>query len=58
MKIGWAQRDITPLTAVAMGGYGDRKSKSDGVLDSIFARALFIEDSSGERVIFISTDLI
>ena len=58
MKIGWAVRDITPLIPVAMGGYGDRQGKSNGVLDSIFARALYIEDSKRERVIFISADLI
>lgn len=58
MKVGFWSIDITPDISVTMGGYGDRKNKSKGFLDNIYARTLVYEDDNKNRVVIISVDLI
>ncbi|WFA08791.1 neutral/alkaline non-lysosomal ceramidase N-terminal domain-containing protein [Tissierella sp. Yu-01] len=58
MKVGFSKIDITPKVPVTMGGYGDRKDKSKGILDHIYARALVFEDDNKNRVAIVSVDLI
>jgi hypothetical protein len=58
MKVGFSKVDISPELPVAMGGYGDRKDKSKGILDNIYARVLIFEDDNKNYAVFISLDLI
>jgi len=55
--IGVAARDITPAGPVMLAGFGQRVSPSEGVLDPIFAKALWL-DSGTTRLAFITTDLL
>lgn len=41
-----------------MGGYASRKSPSEGTLQDLYAKAIAIDDSSGSRVVIVTTDLL
>ncbi len=56
-KIGVAVCDITPAGPVMLAGFGQRVSPSEGVLDPIFAKALWLEAGT-TRLAFITTDLL
>ena len=56
-SIGVAVRDITPAWPVMLAGFGQRVSPSEGVLDPIFAKALWL-DAGDTRLAFITTDLL
>jgi hypothetical protein len=56
-SIGVAVRDITPTGPVMLAGFGQRVSPSEGVLDPIFAKALWL-DAGATRLAFITTDLL
>lgn len=58
MRIGWDKLDITPQLPIYMAGYMDRKELAQGVNDSIFARAIVLEDKNGEKLAIISIDLL
>lgn len=58
MKVGFAKLNISPQNPIIMGGYADRKDKSNGILDHIYAKTIVLEDDSGKRVAIISLDLI
>lgn len=58
MRAGAAAVDITPPGPIWMSGYASRTKPSNGVLTKLHAKALAIEDSTGRRVILVSTDLI
>lgn len=55
---GTERVEITPKTAVSMGGFGQRSGKiSQGVHDPLFAKALFLQMGE-QKLLLISTDLI
>lgn len=56
-KAGVAKVVITPETSMWMAGYSARKRPSEGTLHHLWAKALAIEDATGKRLVFISTDL-
>lgn len=53
---GAAHRDVTPEFAVPMGGYGQRVTPSEGVLDPVSVTALVLGDDS--PVVIVTADLI
>jgi len=57
-KAGLAKVCITPQSPVWMSGYAARTKPSEGVLQDLYARALALEDRSGERAVLITADLI
>ena len=57
MKVGAAQVDITPKPGVELSGFAARIQPSTGVLDPLFAKALYLADGS-ERVLWIHCDLV
>ena len=57
-KVGVARIVITPEYPVWMGGYSSRTSPSDGKLHDLWAKALVLEDASGNRSILITMDLL
>lgn len=55
-RVGVASADITPDYPVWLAGY-DRPTKSEGVHDSVWAKAIVLDNGS-TSVLIISTDLI
>lgn len=49
---------ITPERPLKMSGYAGRKEPAEGTEQDLFAKALAIEDSEGNRVLFLTMDLI
>jgi neutral ceramidase len=49
--------DITPPPGVGLGGSGPEGRRSTGVRLRLYARALVLEDKSGERIAFVVADL-
>jgi hypothetical protein len=57
MNVGTAKVDITPQGPVDLTGFLVRAQPSTGVLDPIFARALYVESGSG-RLLWVHADLL
>ena len=55
---GVATAVITPEKPMPMAGYGARKAPATGKDQDLFGKALAIEDQKGNRVVFITLDLI
>jgi len=56
MKTASAKVDITPKKSMPMAGYALRKGKSEGILDPLYARILYMEEEN--PVMIVSLDLI
>jgi hypothetical protein len=56
-RAGSARIDITPTWPVMQGGFGQRTTPSEGVLDSVLAKAFYLE-SGDDRLLLITADLI
>ena len=54
---GTARIDVTPDGPVMLAGFGQRTQPSNGVLDRIFVKALFLDDGD-HRLLLITADLI
>jgi neutral ceramidase len=57
-KSGAASVKITPERPLHMSGYASRKEPAEGTEQDLFAKAIAIEDADGNRVVFITLDLI
>src|SRR5881394_593094 len=57
-KAGLASAVITPKEPVMLAGYASRTEPFTGVLDDLHAKALALEDASGERALILTADLI
>lgn len=57
MNVGISQTDITPKPGVELSGFAARTQPSTGVLDPLFAKALYLADA-GEQVLWIHCDLV
>lgn len=57
-RAGWAQIEITPPLGLPMGGRGSRFTPGAEVLDPLLAQALVLEDAAGERLLWVSMDMI
>ncbi|MCC6050671.1 MAG: neutral/alkaline non-lysosomal ceramidase N-terminal domain-containing protein [Thermofilum sp.] len=57
LKVGVAERVITPPVGVPLGGYAGRPGPSVGVHDDLHARALVLE-AGGERAALVSLELL
>lgn len=55
-RVGLARVKITPGGPIAMCGYGN--AVSTGVLDDLYAKAMVIEDLSGQRGVLLTADLL
>ena len=56
--MGVGRTVITPQGPIWMSGYASRNHPSEGVIHDLWAKALAIEDSSGGRVVLVTTDLV
>ncbi len=57
-RAGVAKANITPSEPMWMSGYGGRDHVSEGKLTDLWAKALVLEDSKGQRVLLFSLDLV
>lgn len=57
-RAGAASAVITPDGPLPMAGYAARKEPAEGTEQDLFAKALAIEDAGGNRVVFVTLDLI
>lgn len=57
-KAGVARVDTTPTAPVWMSGYAARTSPSQGVAHPLYAKALALADASGNKVVFVTCDII
>lgn len=57
-KAGTARVRITPDVPMPMGGYGGRNQLADRKLHDLWAKALVLQDRSGNRAVLITLDLI
>ncbi len=57
-KAGVSRVDITPKQDMPMAGFASRTHNSEGMIQSIWAKALVLEDSDGKRAVMISSDLL
>jgi hypothetical protein len=57
-KAGLAKIPITPQESIWMGGYSARSKPSEGTYEELYAKALALEDQSGRRAVFVTTDLV
>ncbi len=57
-RAGLATIDITPPPGVWMGGYAARTEASQGTAQPLHAKALAIEDASGEPLVLVTLDLL
>ncbi|HMV49405.1 MAG TPA: neutral/alkaline non-lysosomal ceramidase N-terminal domain-containing protein [Blastocatellia bacterium] len=57
-KAGLARVSITPEKPVWMAGYAARNKPLEGKLHELWAKALAVQDSQGNRVVIITTDLL
>jgi hypothetical protein len=56
-KAGVAGVEITPGEYLWMRGYGGRTHPADGKISSLWAKALSLEDASGQRAVLITMDV-
>jgi len=57
MKVGTSQVDITPPVGAELSGFAARTQPSVGVLDPLYARALYLSER-GRRLLWLHLDLI
>ena len=57
-RAGWAEIETTPPLGLPMGGRGPRFTPGRAVLDPLIAQATVLEDSGGNRTLWISVDLV
>jgi neutral ceramidase len=57
-QAGVATIVITPKEPIYLAGYGSRNHPSEGVTLDLRAKALVIQDQSGQRTVIVTTDLI
>ena len=57
-KAGVARVVITPEQPLWMAGYAARDHEAEGTLHDLWAKALALEDSTGQRAVLVTTDLL
>ncbi|MAG94668.1 MAG: hypothetical protein CMJ48_13115 [Planctomycetaceae bacterium] len=57
-KAGSATVKITPERALYMAGYAARKEPAEGTEQELFGKAVALDDGAGNRVVFVTLDLI
>lgn len=57
-KVGLAKTQITPEKFMWMAGYASRDRPADGKLTDLWAKAMVLQDASGERAVLVTLDVI
>ncbi|HEY4208360.1 MAG TPA: neutral/alkaline non-lysosomal ceramidase N-terminal domain-containing protein [Puia sp.] len=58
LRAGVARIVITPGLPMWLTGYAGRDNPANGVLHDLWAKALVLEESSGHRIVIVTTDLL
>lgn len=57
-KAGVAVAKVTPQKMLFMAGYASRNKPAEGKVQDLYAKALALEDEQGNRLVFVTLDLI
>lgn len=57
-KAGAATVKVTPQKLLWMAGYAARKKPAEGRVQDLFAKALALQDEQGNKLVFVTLDLI
>lgn len=57
-KAGTATVKVTPQKLLWMAGYAARKKPAEGKVQDLFAKALALQDEQGNKLVFVTLDLI
>ncbi|MFO1485263.1 MAG: neutral/alkaline non-lysosomal ceramidase N-terminal domain-containing protein [Verrucomicrobiaceae bacterium] len=57
-KAGTATLKVTPQKMLWMAGYASRKKPAEGKVQELFAKALALQDEQGNKLVFVTLDLI
>ncbi len=57
LRAGFGRADITPAPGIGLAGNGPEGRRARGYRTRLYARALVLEDSTGERLAIVATDL-
>ncbi len=57
-KVGTATLKVTPQKMLWMAGYAARKKPDEGKVQELFAKALALQDEQGNKLVFVTLDLI
>lgn len=57
-KAGAASAKITPTQPLPMAGYAGRKEPAEGTEQELFAKAIAVEDATGQQLVIMTLDLI
>src|SRR5205085_487151 len=57
-KAGVATVKVTPQKMLFMAGYAARKKPAEGKVQDLFAKALALQDEQGNKLVFVTLDLI
>ena len=57
-QVGLAKQNITPEKTMWMAGYGARTKPAEGKLTDLWAKAIVLQDASGQRALAITLDLV
>ncbi len=57
-NVGLAKAAITPDQFMWMAGYASRDRPADGKLSDLWAKALVLQDASGQRAVLVTMDVI
>ncbi len=57
-KVGVAVAKVTPQKMLFMAGYASRNKPAEGKVQELFAKALALEDEQGNKLVFVTLDLI
>lgn len=57
-KAGAAKIEITPEKPLWMAGYGARTAPAEGTQQPLWAKALVLEDPTGQRAVLVTMDLV
>lgn len=57
-KAGVATAKVTPQKLLFMAGYASRKTPAVGKVQDLYAKALALQDEQGNRLVFVTLDLI
>ncbi len=58
MLAGVSKAVITPSESIWMSGYASRDKPSEGKVHDLYAKALALKDSNGNRAVLLTTDII
>ena len=57
-KVGFGKVDITPAKPMFLSGYASRDKPFESIESRLYAKAMALEDSSGNRALLITSDLL